>query len=196
MKSSLLPKPLDFSECKDLAAQEECAYKYFCTNIMDDKIRGRFNHNFIELNKELEYIDGKEQIFTHLCGFGEDKFNIDPCINSDVEILCKVNCQDDCIPINQRNLCLYRARTLTWFNCVLELASFNNENIKIWEIDKKLKIRFTHETADYIIIINKFFSVKKNRYHYKLITAYPLFLKGDRKKADKEYTKYKKSVEK
>lgn len=191
MKSSLLPEPLNFSLCSSLEEQENFVYDYFIRNIKNENIRAKYKDTKIELDNSLEYLGGKEKTFRHLCGFGSDHYDIDPCLNSEVEILCKTNCKDDSIPDSQRNLCLYRARTLSWFNYILNLANNDNENIKIWEAEKKLKIRFTHETADYIIIINKYYN-KRKEMKLKLITAYPLFLKGDRKKADREYKTYKK----
>lgn len=194
MKSSLLPEPLNFLEYNSLEEQEKFAYDYFISNIKADTIREKYENINIELDNSLEYLDGKEKSFRHLCGFGKDSYDIDPCLNSEVEILCKTSCKDSSIPNSQRNLCLYRARTLAWFNYVLKSANNEDEHIKIWEIkeERKLKIRFTHETADYLIVINKFYDSRTQKIRLKLITAYPLFLKGDRKKADREYNKYKK----
>lgn len=136
MRSSLLPEPLDFSLCDSLEEQDDFVYKYFINNIKSESIREKYKDIKIELDNSLEYFEGKEKIFRHLCGFGSDHYEIDPCINSEVEILCKTDCKDEGIPDSQRNLCLYRARTLSWFNQVLKLANSNNENIKIWEIEK------------------------------------------------------------
>lgn len=122
----------------------------------------------------------------------EEKFEIDPCINSEEEGICLTKCKLDGIPNNQRVFCIYRAKCLNWFNQILNLANLNDENIYIWSvIDKnnkeKLKLRFKHETVDYIMI---FYILRDG--NYKLITAYPLIRKGDRRKADREYKNYKK----
>lgn len=194
MKSSLLPEPLDFSNCTTSEEQEKIAYDYFCKNIKDNNFL--LEGVKIKIKDTLACLGGKEAIFEHLCGFDKDNYEIEPCLNMTLKLECKLECRAEYIPANQRNLCLYRARTLPWFTTIMSLVG-NCEFIKVWDAydirqrREKTKIRFTHEIADYIIVLNK---VKKGTsLSYELITAYPMFKKGDRRKADAEYREYIKS---
>ena len=191
MKSSLLPEPLDFSEYKDLESQEEYAYRYFLSNIKNEGKREKLNEKKIIINTNRQYLEAKEEAFEHLTGFNQtNSYSHSPCLNLDIEMLCSIKCEVEKVPPNQRILCLYRARFLPWFNSIIKLASNNDKHIKKWEVkkakDTRLLIRFQEGNADYLIVLRKL------KTDYKLVTAYPLFTKGDRAKCDREYSASKK----
>lgn len=194
MRSSLLPEPLDFSKCLTYEEQEKIAYDFFCQNIKNNNFL--LNGIKIKIKNKVACYDGKEEIFEHLCGFDKDNYEIDPCLNMDLKLECKSECRDESIPLNQRGLCLYRARTLPWFVAIFSMIG-KSEYVKVWDSydrkqrREKTKIRFTHEIADYIIVLNKI--KRETQVNYELITAYPMFKKGDKRKADTEYREYIKS---
>ncbi len=201
MISSLLPQPLDFTNCLSLEEQEELAYKFFKENIRNQEIREKYKETEIKLRLTPPYYEGKEEVFEHLTGFSEtEKYKDKPCKETTLPEICLTKCTTDNIPLNQRNLCLFRASLLPWFNGVIRLANNDNPHIKCWEnirIDKKnrkqnrsLLIRFQHETADYLIVIGVF--EKNGKKNYQLRTAYPLFFNYEKQKLDKEYEKYMK----
>lgn len=194
MKSSKLTETLVFFKEETLEEQQEKAYKYFKEHIMLEANREKLKEKRIILKLDIDYLDGKEHCFEHLTGFDEtdEKFEIDPCINSKEEEICLTKCSLDGVPSNQRVFCIYRAKCLNWFNQILRFANSDDVDTYVWiEKDKwnkdTLKLRFKHETVDYIMI----FSILKDG-NYKLITAYPIVKKGDRRKADRGYQNYKK----
>ncbi len=199
MKSSLLPEPLDFSKCLTYEEQEKIAYDFFKNNIRDLNVRQKYKGKEIKLRLTPPYFDGKEEAFLHLTGFNEiTKYSNKPCKKIKLTGDCFTNCITDNIPINQRNLCIFRASLLPWFNVVLELANSDDSHIKYWEnirIDRRRKkenksilIRFQEDEIDYLIVIGVF--KKNNEEIYQLRSAYPLFFDLDKRKADKEYETY------
>lgn len=196
MRSTLLPEPLDFSNCITYEEQEKIAYDYFCNNIKPLDKREKFKGMDIKINLNHQYLDSKEECFLHLTGFDEtNKYSLNPCNNLEIEIQCLDSCNLEGIPNGQRIFCLYRARLLPWFNEIIKLASNNSPYIKYWEKEKihpKTKkkdkiacIRFKKDGADYLIVLR----IYPNG-NYLLISAYPLVLKDLRKACDQEYEKY------
>ncbi|MFK4784568.1 hypothetical protein [Fusobacterium sp. MFO224] len=197
MRSSLLPEPLNFSKCKSIEEQEKLAYDFFCKEIKDQNKREKYNGKVIFLELTPPYFDGKEEVFQHLTGIDESrKYKVDPCVDSTdrVNYECLTRGTADNIPPNQRILCLYRARTLPWFNSVIRMANLKNEYIKIFTKKQKnsrnnsLLIRFQHETVDYLIVLRK-----NKRDNYKLVTAYPITLNSKKRQLDREYIRNKKA---
>jgi hypothetical protein len=139
-------------------------------------------------------------MFLHLTGFKVD----DPsnyksaynCTSSPKIIsLCKDNCMDKKIKFIGKNdywrvPCIYRTIRMHWINNIINLANQKDSTIKYLETYNKaqgrteVKIRFEDTNCDYLLILEK----KKSK--FSLISAYPLILKGHRKRFEKEYTKY------
>lgn len=207
MISSILPPTLDFSSCETLEEQEEVAYNFFKNNIRNIDKREKYKGKEIKLRLTPPYYEGREEAFLHLTGFDEiTKYGSKkPCEKIILTGNCFTDCVSDNIPKNQRNLCIFRASLLPWFNAILKLANNNDPHIKCWEnirIDRNRKrenknilIRFQEEEIDYLIVIGVF--IKNNDEEvYQLRSAYPLFFKSSKKIADKEYENYIKSSKK
>lgn len=205
MISNILPPTLDFSSCETLEEQEEVAYNFFKNNIRDINKREKYKGKEIKLRLTPPYYEGKEEAFLHLTGFNEiTKYSSKPC----EEVVLIENCFTDCVsyntPENQRNLCIFRASLLPWFNAVLKLANNDDPHIKCWEniredkrrkkVNKSILIRFQEEKIDYLIIIGVF--INNDEEIYQLRSAYPLFFKSSKKTADKEYENYIKNSKK
>lgn len=196
MISSVLPEPLDFSQCLTYEDQRKIAYDYFCENIKSQECREKLKGKEIKINLKKPYLDAKEECFEHLVGFDEiDKYSITPCTNLSIQTQCINSCNLINIPPGQRILCLYRARLLPWLNEIIKLANNDSPYVKYWEkekidlktrrIEKIAYIRFQEGIADYLIV----FRVYPDGNYY-LLSAYPLVLRKLRETCDKEYENY------
>jgi hypothetical protein len=189
MKSSKLPPVLNINECRDINSILEVTYNNFKNHIMDKNKRPKlFNKPiFIDFNN---WIDHKAEMHWHMISLAVDeKFNILPC-NNDISSMYKMdNCITNKYQVTMsngqvRNICLYRAIRINWFNDIIKLTNNGDESIRYWEKDRKLYIRFQHETVDYAIV----FQIQRNT--YRLLSMFPVFYINKKQTFNTDYNKY------
>lgn len=189
MYSEKLSPVIDLKNCTSLNHIIELTYDNFKNNIMSKNTRPLLFDRFIFISFD-KWIDNKAEMFWHIISLGEDeKFNILPC-NNDISSLFRT---DNCINRKYRikmsdgkirYICLYRAIRINWFNDIINLANNNDKNIKSWEKDNNLYLRFQHEMVDYVVI----FQIQKNC--YRLLSMYPVFYISTKKEFTTDYIKY------
>jgi hypothetical protein len=144
----------------------------------------------IDPNKTL----GKENTFWHISSLTQDSVykscDFFPCINHVAIGICKIECNfsdPNSIVINvhrdRRLFCVYRCMFIKLIPYILKKIETGDFNfLKAWESrNRRVLIRYTKEGIDYLIVLEKTNST------YKLITAYPLFLRREKEKNDKQY---------
>jgi hypothetical protein len=138
---------------------------------------------------------GKENTFWHISSLTQDSIykssDIFPCTNHAAIGICGVQCDfdnQDSILINVHNekrlFCVYRCMFVELVPYILRKFYDKNYNfLKIWEQKngRRVSIRYTKEQVDYLIVLEVINSA------YKLITAYPLFLKREKESNTKQY---------
>lgn len=120
-------------------------------------------------------------------------YNIKPCNNTIISNKCS-NCTQHTFCINirktNRDICIYRMKSVKFFKITIERANELGLNVKIWKLEKCsnrrqkeniLKIRFQENEIDYLIILKE----KENIYYF--ITAYLVFEQREKNDLDKEY---------
>lgn len=193
MRSRYLPVPLYENFDK--------TYSKFQEIYSDPKKRSRLFGKFVFIDYK-EFIERKSKFFWHLSSIDKtEKYTVNPCTNEVPIGICKYinHCEeetsDDLIEILDRIPCIYRGSRIAWIDEVIKLATLKSKLVKVWKVDNrkksktKLKVRFQEGTADYIII----FEEDNNRNSYRLITAFPVVLKGSKRKFDKQYERYQKT---
>lgn len=154
------------------------------------------------------FIKGKSELFWHLSSIeSTEKYSVNPCTNEVPLGECKYinHCEnnenmsgDDLVKEIKRIPCIYRGSRIIWIDEIIKLASEESKLVKVWEVyvrktgKTKIKLRFQSDTVDYIIILIK--NLKTNS--YKLITAFPVVYKASKRKFDKQYDNYLKSIKK
>jgi hypothetical protein len=205
-----LTPPINVNRFKDPAEVFNEAYLNFQVDFIYQNNRPKLFNKRIVLDELVSY-DNKINGFWHIASIGEndtisetmEKYDMDPCINDFANSKCIYDCDinhtENFLKDINRIPCLFRASRIIWVKEIIELLN-NNPNhtcIKVWKQkntntkEKTLKIRYTKDNIDFIIIF-KIFNTKDNSDidYYRLITAYPLVLKSYKKRFDKEYRKY------
>lgn len=197
----LLEAGLSFNENIDLL------YTYFRENIMDKRRRNKLFDKFIYVDCN-NWIDRKSELFWHLVSLHEkEKFNILPCNNCQSSTFCpNINCLNSGKSIKlsnnqKRNICLYRGIRISWINKIIELANQDDEDIMLWKenvngkkLNKKVYIRFKHQGADYIVLLEERY--RRGEVHdYYFITAFPVFYINKKDTFDQKYLDYVKNMQ-
>lgn len=191
MNSCKLSPIIDISRYSDFNDINDFLYGHFSKNIMDRTKRNKLFNKFIFIDFS-NWIDYKAEMYWHMISLSEnERFNILPCNNDTSNIYCNDNCINRCHQVilsngQKRNICIYRAIRIEWLNDIINLANNNDENIKIWEKDNKLYIRYEHETVDYAVVLEK----QKNK--YRLLSMFPVFYINKKVEFNTDYKKYKK----
>lgn len=203
MHSAKLTRPLKLTESRDINTMISSLYTLFNNELLDrnnrPKLLGKFI--YIDCNKKIK---SKNEIFWHVISLSEEeKFNVLPCNNDNVSLICPDNCihkqhRIELANGKLRNICLYRGARISWIKEIIELANQGDENIKVWRTNEivkgkpviNFKVRFTHETVDFLLVFvehqDKLGKIKK--YFFK--TAYPLFYIKSKIRCDTEFKKY------
>jgi ribosomal protein L44E len=141
--------------------------------------------------------------FMHICSIEDkDTYNIFPCNNDLSYTLCNNKCNishalEEFQKID-RNECLYRASRIHWIPEIIRLANQKDKNIKTWtkperdkkgNLVKKHYIRYEEESVDYLIILKEEWR-SGSLSHYKFNTAFPVFLKGNKRQYERDFKKY------
>lgn len=187
VSSKLSPiKGVSTEEFEDII---ENAYEIFRVKFMDKENRPTLFNKFIFIDFK-HWIDNKADCFWHLVSLHEtEKFGVFPCENNISDIICKENCITKTKQITLHNgqirdLCIFRMIRIEWVIDIILLANQKDDNIKVWEKDDKLHIRFQHEDVDYVIILLD----RRNR--YQLVSAFPVFYINKKKQFDNDYNNY------
>jgi len=208
MKRSKLSPPIELIG-NTLDEKIDYVYDIFDNAFMKKDSRPHYKGKFIFFNMEkLAIINGKKinltkcERFYHIISI-DKKESVDmfPCYNSNEYVMCNTKCEISQskteIAYLQRVECLYRLSRIHRINEVINLANENDENIEQWEMytrDNKNKIvckayiRYNLGNDDFIVILKK--ENKKEIESYTFITAFPVFLKGSKRKYDREYKKF------
>lgn len=187
-KSDKLSLPIDVT---GMTFEEiiEFEYEVFKREFMNKDTRVRLNNKFIFIDFN-SWIDHKAEMFWHLISLNKrERFSIFPCENNISDNICKMNCQTNTKNVTLkngqvRNICIYRACRISWIIEIIRLANNKDKNIKIWEKDNKLHVRFKHQDVDYVVI----FAINKER--YQLVSAFPVFYISKKCEFDKGYQDY------
>lgn len=172
------------------------ASDFFYKNIFDKESRPDLwgKKIFIEAH---EFVDKRPYGFWHLVSLDDNHHykNLFPC-NNDITIsLCNYNCLYCTHKIvlrystETRYLCLYRASMLPWINEIIKLANIYDKRISFWKVPQpkqksKVYLRYKYNQDDYIIILSD-----ESKF-YRVIAAYPVFLKNEKERFDKDEIKY------
>lgn len=182
--------PSNFSSAEELI---EKAYIYFQEKIMDRQTRDNFRGKFIFVD-EKNWVEDKLDFFWHIVGLSEADipFEIFPCTNDfPTYSLCGENCETKEWSVQTKTklkiVCLYRAIRILWICDVLKLANNNDSNIKVWVKEDRIFIRYLNNMDDYVVILEK---LKKSKEMYKLVTAYPVFYRDQKRNFKREHEKF------
>ena len=189
-----LSPPLDLSS--DFEESIETAFAFFADNIFNRSKRPALfdKEVFIEAN---EVIEGKPIGFWHFISIENNhKFEVLPCNNDITLEQCNGNCESNkhqissTMKADKRNICLYRARRLPWILDILKMANRDDPAVKVWykpddASNGKLYLRYCKQGNDYVVILA---NTKK---FYRIISAFPVFYKKERKVFDKDYERFK-----
>jgi len=164
---------------------------------------------------DLEF-DNKPRIFWHICSLGEEnglyfdeykkrlKFSVFPCINHLSSVNCELKCnlEDERIHLKDNRVpCIYRMSKIDNLKKTLDLFNEGSNDVKWWtkiESSKKkknkkmLKIRYTNDLEDYVIMFEFRYtdSSKSKISKFQFVTAYQIFDNNTKERFDKEYIEY------
>lgn len=135
----------------------------------------------------LEGNDSYDKYTQYPC---QNTFNMGNCVNK-----CKIK-KDKCFYIKntQRIICIYRASFINFIYEIIKLSNENSEFIQIINTfrdvrgkkTKRIILRYKDKYYDYVIIFEpKYTKEKRDIMYYRMITAYPVFNKGDIAELDK-----------
>lgn len=189
--------------------------QYFCNQTLT------YNNNeypIIINTNDIEF-DGNPRIFWHINSLGEEnglyfdtykkrlKFSVFPCINhiSSVKCIFKCNLEDDRIVLKDNRVpCIYRMSKIDNYKKAMNYFNKNDSKIKWWtkiekstgnkKTKKMLKIRYTEDLEDYIIMFEfRYTDSSKNQISkFQFVTAYQIFDNSTKERFDKEYEEYSK----
>lgn len=191
-----LPKiPLD--GISDRVHFVEEAYNAFNDSLQDKATRIQFKNNTLFVNFK-DWVDDKPEIFWHIIGLEDnDAMNFYPCSNNPIQLLCKKNCDTLEWQVNTiaktRLICIYRASHMPMIEEVIKLANSNNQLVKIWIDRGRTFIRYENGLDDYVVILEK---LDKYENAYKLVTAYPVFFRSQKKNFDRTYSRFLENLSK
>ncbi|KAJ52190.1 hypothetical protein BD780_003779 [Clostridium tetanomorphum] len=203
-----LSQPKMFSN-RNIFIDIKAEYEGLCNTFINPEIRPSLQG--IKIFIENKKINGMEERYLHSISLKDKGYHqkILPCTNDIGSIKCIPQCN-----INNANFifqklnrveCYYRLSRIHWIPEIIKYANNNNANTKIWRYDSKdgmgkwywsRYVRYQSGIVDYLIVFNELYDKKdKTKLNYlDFRTAYPVFLPGDKKKMDKEYNKYIKSI--
>ena len=165
---------------------------------------------------DLEF-DGKPRIFWHICSLGEEngiyfdsykkrlKFSVFPCINHISSINCKLQCnlEDESIQLRDNRVpCIYRMSKIDNLKIAMDLFNEQSNQIKWWtkketsnkskKNKKMLKIRYTRDLEDYVIMFKfRYTDASKNQISkFQFVTAYQIFDNNTKERFDNEYIEF------
>lgn len=188
--------------------------EYFCNN--KSLMFNNKEYPIIINTKDIEF-DGKPRIFWHICSLGEEnglyfdkykkrlKFNVSPCINhiSIVNCTLKCNLDDESIKLRDNRVpCIYRMSKISNLKIAMDLYNDNSDKIKWWtkveksnkskKTKKMLKIRYTNELEDYVIMFEfRYKDASKNEISkFQFVTAYQIFDNNTKERFDLEYNNF------
>ncbi len=165
---------------------------------------------------DLEF-DGKPRIFWHICSLGEEngiyfdsykkrlKFSVFPCINHISSINCKLQCnlEDESIQLRDNRVpCIYRMSKIDNLKIAMDLFNEQSNQIKWWtkketsnkskKNKKMLKIRYTRDLEDYVIMFEfRYTDASKNQISkFQFVTAYQIFDNNTKERFDNEYIEF------
>lgn len=153
-----------------------------------------------EIYVPLNWIDYKAEIFWHSASIEPPKsIDILPCNNDITSTRCFNNCLErkNFIIMNngqEREKCIYRAVRVGWIKDIIEMYNNKDNRINYWEkLHSKKKnriyLRYQEDEIDYIVILEE-----KSIKRVQLITAYPVFSISYKKRYEKEYGNYIKTI--
>lgn len=173
--------------------------------IFNEEFKTLCNYNIIIDRKKIQNIHER---FMHAVSCKEGKLkhkDYPPCVNELSAEVCMTNC--DLSKANfifksiNRVECLYRLSRIHWVKQIIDMANNGDERVAVWRYEKKDKtngkyawkwyVRYKEKNKDFLIVFKEEKDIKGEMV-LNFRTAYPVYLPGDKKKLEKEYSRAKK----
>lgn len=190
----ILPEKCGFDDAFDIC------YAVFKERVMKRDNRPDLNGSEIYIPcKEENWIEGKSDLFWHASSMEPHiSFDIAPCVNDRAESICPDNCTKVTHDVflsdgTHRAKCPYRAERVSLISLVISLYNAGDPRVTYWEKDykdshgtrRRICLRFIDNEIDYMLVFER-----KSEKRVRMITAFPVFFRSDRRKYDKEYAAY------